>query len=194
MRELTGVLAALLLVFGLAACGASGGDDEADSTTTTDGSPSGGGDGDEADYVEAIASGLARNSSDEGELEVTAEQADCIAPEWVSIIGVDSFADAGASPADVADPDFAIPSLSLDVDQGLEMVDAFDTCDVDVYAQFLDVLSADLDDKQSACLEGELDQDRARQFLAEALTQEDLPSDLEATFEEIDKTCSLSEG
>lgn len=215
MRTLTRSAVALLLIAGLGACSSGGSDDDADRTTTTaeaegatsdpveetttteadEGTTTTSDDeaeGSEADYVEAIATSL--GTSDESGLVVTPEEADCVAPEWVDVIGVDTFVDAGVAPADVAEDTFTPDELGLDVDQGLELIDAFEGCDVDVYAQYFDVLSEGLDDTQKACLEGEFDQELSRQFLAEALTQPEPSAELEATLDDIDQTCQLSAG
>lgn len=216
MRRLAAPLTALVLVAALGACssdGSDGGDrttttasageatttSEAGTGTTADGDTTttegdGPVDGDADDYAAALQVGLTANAGEEGELDVTDEEAACVAPAWVEIIGVDTFTEAGTAPADLEESNFAFAELGLDDDQGLAMIDAFDDCDVDVLTQIRDVLSADLDATQTACLEAELDDDLARQFLAEALTKEDLSSDLADILDTIDEACNLSAG
>lgn len=193
------IAVAFAVVALLAACGASG-DDEADSTTsgpatsttTIDGSePSPA--GDEGDYADALVTGLASGELDAGQLVVTDDEARCIAPKWISIIGVDALVDAGVAPEDLEDNSFDFPALGLDTDQGGEMVDVFADCDVEVYDKLYQALSVDLDETQAKCLRKELDDDLARDFLVEALVNTDLPADLQDELDELDKTCKLSD-
>lgn len=212
MRRLVAPLAALALVALLGGCSSDGSDgaDEpatttaaesteagpsttaADGTTTTEGDEPAEGDAD--DYAAALAVGLTANAGEEGELDVTDEEAACVAPAWVDIIGVDAFVETGTAPAELEESNFVFADLELDDEQGLAMIDAFDDCDVDVLTQIRDVLSADLDATQAACLDTELDDDLARQFLAEALTKSDLSSDLADILDGIDQACGLSAG
>ncbi|QXC63378.1 hypothetical protein KSP35_11640 [Aquihabitans sp. G128] len=222
MRKLSATVGALLLVASLAACSGSGGSDGASSTTTkapageqattttagsdddgttttasgddetTTTSGGSGESGDAASYAASLAKGLASGDAASDELQVTDDEAACVAPKWIETIGVDALTSFGASPKDLEDPDFSFPDLKLDDEQGLAMIDAFVDCDVDIYGQFADVLSEDLDATQQACLEGELDEASTRQYLASALTKDEMSSDLIAKLQAIDATCNLS--
>lgn len=205
MRKLVYVLGALVLL-ATAGCGTSGGDEAGSSTTAeSGGATSTSGDSeptttagtssrDESDYADALATGLTSTGGSGKELELTATEAGCIAPEWVSVIGLKTITDTDLAPADLAAPDFAVSSLGLDIAQGKEMIDAFKTCKIDIYQRILGVLSANLDATKATCLEGRFDDKLAGQFLAESLTQQDLSSDLSDTLDAIDKACQLSAG
>lgn len=193
------------LVIALSACGASGGDDAAsttttaeetttsvdEATTTTEDAPSEPA-GDADAYAEGLAVGLASADEESGELVLTTDEAECVAPEWVDLIGVDTLAGADVAPEDLEDPDFQFSDLALDPETGGDMIDAFGDCDVDIISEFYETLSADLDDEQIDCLVDELGDDQARQFLIEALVQTDLSAELNDELERIDSVCQLS--
>jgi len=224
MRKITAGACALLLVGSLAACSGSGSDASPSTTTkapaagTTATTADGGGDevtttagadggettttdggsapagGTAIEYATQLAKGLSAGEKGSDELQVSAAQARCVAPKWVEAMGVDALTSSGTSPKDLADPDFDFPGLKLEPAQGLAMVDAFADCDVDIYVQFYAVLSKGLDATQKACLQGELDQATARQFLAESLTTADISAQLGTTLGTIEKACKLSAG
>ncbi|MCU1497536.1 MAG: hypothetical protein JWM47_1489 [Acidimicrobiales bacterium] len=200
MRKLTAALCVVLLIAGLAACSSNGASDS--STSTSDGPAEGttatteggsGVDGEAAAFTTALSEGLAAGDPDDGDLEVSEDEAACIAPQWIGTIGVDALVEGDVSPSDLEDPDFSFPGLGLGEDQGFDMIDAFVDCDVDIYEQFDDVVTEDLTDTQAACLRGEMDEDLARRFLAEAAIDDELSSGLEATLDAIDEKCKLSE-
>lgn len=201
MRSLTRSLVTLVLVAGIGAglssCGDDAGEGSDDTTSTTSqpeasttSSVESSGDVDAAAYEAAIVTSL--GSPRERGLVVTAAQAECVAPTWVEVIGVDTFTEAEVTPEDVAEASYTPNDLGLDADQGLALIDAFDECDVDLYGQYLALLSDGLDAEQTACLEGEFDEDLSRRFLADALTQPEPSAELEAVLDEIDETCQLS--
>ncbi len=211
MSTLPKALLALLLVLGLVACGDDDGGDEggdAEATTTTVAAAPGSGDGtgtsttaggadevaDEAAYADALAANLDAGRMADGQLEISAEQAGCAAPEWAAIIGVDAFTEADLTPADVAEPSFTPSEVRLEAEQGEAMVDALVECEIDVYDQYFDVVSDGLDAEQLACLRAEFDDDLARRFLGEALTQREPSAELEETLQAVDETCQLSAG
>lgn len=199
-------VAALLLA--LSACGASGGDDAAstttvaeettttadEATTTTEDGPTNSSepDGDASAYADGLAVGLTSGDEESGELVLSSDQAECVAPEWIDIIGVDTLTGADVTPQDLEDPDYQFTDLRLDADTGGDMIDAFGDCDVDIISEFYETLSADLDDEQVDCLVEELGDDQARQFLIEALVQTDLSAELNDELERIDSVCQLS--
>lgn len=192
------------LVLAVSACGASGSDDAAsttvaeetttsadEATTTTEGGPSES-DADADAYAEGLAVGLASADEESGELVLSSDEAECVAPEWVDLIGVDTLTGADVVPEDLEDPDFQFTDLGLDPDTGGDMIDAFGDCDVDIISEFYETLSADLDDEQVDCLVDELGDEQARQFLIEALVQTDLSAELNDELERIDSVCELS--
>ena len=212
-RSLVVLTAALSLV--LAACGSTSGGSDAGSDTTapaptsaettsksattsstapdqsTTSAPAGQG---AKAYGDALAKGLDSADPANGDLALDPKQSACVAPKWVSIIGVDTFVGKDVKPKELEDPDFAVRDLGLDLDQGRAMIDAFGDCDVAIYDEFLKSLAGDLSPTQVSCLKGELDEDLAKQFLAQSLTQSSLSADLNAKLDDIDKTCKLSEG
>lgn len=208
MRSTTRTFAAVALVLFVGACSSGGSDDTDPPTTTTEAgegtttstgpddepTTTGGGTdgGDEADYVEALANGLA-TQGDDSELVITEDQADCMAPAWVDIVTVETLVAAEAAPADLEDPDFSYTELGLSVEEGVALISAAMGCDVDLVGQFTEFLAQDLDPTQTACLEGELTDDLVERFLAEALVVEDPSIELEAEFDAVTATCGLED-
>lgn len=192
------------LVLAVSACGGSDSDGAAsttvaeetttsvgEATTTTGDGPSEGG-GDVDAYAENLAVGLASADEESGELVLSTDESECVAPEWVDLIGVDTLTGADVAPEDLADPDFQFSDLGLDPETGGDMIDAFDGCDVDIIDEFFETLSVGLDEEQVDCLADELGDDSARQFLIEALVQTDLSAELNDELERIDSACQLS--
>lgn len=60
------------------------------------------------------------------------DQLRCIATEWVSIIGVDRFEEAGASPEDIAGGSVTVADVGLDEPLAEELTDAMVVCGVDL--------------------------------------------------------------
>jgi hypothetical protein len=183
-------LVALLGLTALAACGDDDDSTEATtaattatvetsttgSTATTTGATSGSvGDASEEDYVAAVAATFTQGGEDD--LQLTDEQADCVAPKWIDTIGVDRLKDKGISPDDIGDDadDADISDLGLSEDEGGELYDAFAACDVDIRQQFVDSLAADEDvsEEAAACLDNAIDSDLLRRLIVTTLTQGD---------------------
>ena len=168
-------------------------DDEATTTTvdeaTTTTGPSGGADADA--FAASLALGLENGDESSGDISLDAEGAECVAPRWIDIIGVDTLDGAGFTPKDLEDSDFGFDDLKLDLDQGYEMIDVFADCDVDIRQEFLASVGSDLDSQQKTCLDGQLDPTLLRDLLANSLVTTDLPPDLESQFEKIGTTCKL---
>lgn len=166
----------VVLAAGALALAACGGDDD-------DG---GGGDvsDEEQPYVDAIAAQF--QTDDESELQLTGEQADCVAPRWVDTIGLDTFEEQAITPEDINDSsEDELSTLGLDESQGNELYDAFEACDVDVPALLIDSLAADseLDADTVTCIEDNLDADLVRRLMVAVVTQGDdaLTGDNEVT-------------
>lgn len=187
--------AAPLLVVG---CGSSGGDDKAsptteksdgakgesaDSTTTTedqteDTEPDDGDapvSGDAKAYVDAMAANLA-NSGEGDDLQLTEDQANCLAPRWVRTVGVDRFKEAGVSPQDIEDDsstiDFA--EIKLSESDANKMYDAFGACDVNLRDMMMESMAGD--DVPAAareCMEKVLTEDAIRKLMILGLTGQD---------------------
>lgn len=179
-------LVALLGLTALAACG-----DDDDSTaattvpvavstsgstaTTTGGTSESVGDASEDDYVSAVAATLTKSGEDD--LQLTQEQADCVAPKWIDTIGVDRLKDKGISPDEIGDDadDGDLSQLGLSEDEGGELYDAFAACDVDIRQEFVDSLSSDedLSEEAVACLDDAIDSDLLRRLMVTTITQGD---------------------
>ena len=104
-------------------------------------------------------------SGDEAELQLSSDQADCVAPRWVDAIGVDTFETQGVTPEEITDEsEDELPTLGLDEAQGNDLYDAFEDCDVDVPGLLLDSISpaATSTSRRGDCLEDALDSDLVR--------------------------------
>lgn len=203
MRKLLVSLLAILLMGAVASCGASGGSDASEKTTTTDGKTAttekdettttekkkGG--GDDGAYADAIATGLSGQS--DGEFVFNNSEAECVAPEWVDIIGTDTFESKSVKPADLEDPDFKFSSLGLDEGQASDMIDAIEGCDVDVVSELRDLIDADLDSDQKACAASELDDETIREVLEQSIYLDDPSTELQDELDRIDAKCGLSD-
>lgn len=161
----------------------------ADETTTAEGGSAPSGDADA--YATSLAIGLENAEGAEGDLKLSADEAECVAPTWVDTIGADTLSGQDVTPTDLEDPNFSFDELGLDLDQGYEMIDAFDGCDIDIYGEFLASIGSGLTPDQQSCLSEQLDQDLAREFLANSVVMSDLPPDLASQFDQISQTCQL---
>lgn len=130
-----------------------GPDEDPDTTTTTEpdddeqqGSP-------DQVYLDAMIESLQEGESDD--LSFTDAEAECLAPLWLETITVDAFREADITPEDLASDttDVDLEPL-LDQDQGIEMVEAFGTCGIDLEQIFLDGLTGEgsIEAGQVACL------------------------------------------
>lgn len=208
MPKLSSLLLAALLPVCVAACGASGGSDTktADKTTTTakrGSSPTtssgetttGGGtaSGSEDEYTKALAKEFTSGNESGGDLVFSQKQAECVAPRWVKIIGVDKFKEKDVAPSDLENTQFNFTKLGLTKDQATEMIDGVGSCKVNLYQKLLDVLGKNLDSTQQKCLKQNLGPATARQVLVEALYQDDPSSGLAAELQKLDEKCKLTD-
>lgn len=89
--------------------------------------------GDEAEYVEALATGLV--DLDEDDLPVTEDQAACIAPEWIDEVGVEALAGNDIAPGDLEDFELdEVFAPAIDRDTADAMVAAVVDCGIDLDA------------------------------------------------------------
>jgi len=176
MRRTVVVLAVGALAMSAAACGGDDDDDAGGGDVSAEAQP----------YVDAI--GAQFRTGDESELQLSQEQADCVAPRWVDAIGVDTFEAEGVTPEEITDEsEDELPTLGLDESQGNALYDAFEDCDVDVPALLLDsiVAGGDIDDATRDCLQDALDGDLVRSLMVAVVTQgDDALSEDEALAEE----------
>ncbi len=106
-----------------------------------------------------------------------AKAADCLAPRWVEIIGVEGFAAAGVAPDDFGDLDGGLERLGLDRATAEQMADAFDECDIDLRASAVAQFTADpaMTDEVKACIAEKVTLDAVKEGLIANLAGE--PSD-----------------
>jgi len=170
-----------LLTLSAAACGDdddSGGD--AATTTggasaTTSGSTGGTSGGDassatEDDYLAAIESQFTQTGDDS--LQMTDEQAGCVAPKWLDVIGVDRLKEQGITPDDVrSDTDNEkLSTLGLTEADGDKLYDAYGECDVDVREQFVKSVASSTEAAED-CLDDALSDDLLRRIFVTSVTK-----------------------
>ena len=172
------VLAVGVLALAIGGCG---GDDDDDVSE------------DEQPYVDAFVASA--SDADEDELQLSGEQAECFGARFVDIVGVDRLEEAGVTPEDFGDDsslDFS--EIGLSEDEGEDIYDSFEECDVDIRAEFLNSLDADgsLTEEDRECVEDAFDEDLIRRMLVTTFVQgedaleqdEELMSDVFAVFSE----------
>ena len=202
MKKRYSLLAALVLTAPLLATGcSSGGDDTGDKaavttddgSTTTDGGKDttttttkkdGGGkvnvSTEAAPYVKAMAASLSKSQND-GDLQMTPEQADCIAPRWVDTIGVDRFKEAGVTPEAIEKDDNAtdFKEFTLTKPEAEVMYDAFGQCNVNLRELMLESLAGDAEVPEAVrtCMEGVLTEKAIKKLMILGLTEGDTTVD-----------------
>ncbi len=171
-----------LLTLSAAACGDDDdkGGDAATTTagasaTTTGGSSAGGGDASgatEEEYLAAIEAQFTQGGSDS--LQMTEEQAKCVAPKWLDVIGVDRLKEKGVTPDQVrADTDNEqLAALGLTESEGNKMYDAYGECDVDIRAEFARSISASTEVDED-CISDAIDDDLLRRLFVTSATKGD---------------------
>lgn len=135
----------------------------------------------ERPYVDALVASM--RSGDEGDMVLTQEQAECVAPQWIDTIGVDALQDAGIEPEDIGDDSGTdLDELGLSEDQANALFDAFDDCDVDIAGEIIESLGGDegLSDEDRECLTEAFDEELLRTIVVagmvggeDALTQDE---------------------
>ena len=160
------------------------------SATTTGGSSASGGDASSAteeDYLAAIEAQFTASGPDS--LELTDEQAGCVAPKWLDVITVDKLKAQGVTPDDVrADTDNEkLATLGLSDADAEKMYAAFGECDVDVRAKVGEsmVASIEQDAEVEACVQDALTDDLVERIFVVSVTKGDagLEADEELTNE-----------
>jgi len=161
-------------------------------------STGGGGGGDDAvsdegkPYAESLSKNLTKGG--EGEIELSDEQANCIAPKWVNTMKPDRLKKAGIKPADLGSDDNTdmLARLKLSKDEGVALVDAFSDCGVNLKESFL-AADSDLTDDDRNCLNDAISDDLLKEVLVIGFTKgpgalsED--SDLAKEYEKAIKKC-----
>lgn len=175
------VVGALAFALVLAGCGGSDGDDgssdsdivlDSSSTVATTAVPVTPGTSDE--YADALVGSL---RADEAEVPLMDdEQAACVGPAWVDAVTPDRFGASGLRPSDVAGAAWAetVKQLTLTVEEAGALVDALDTCGVDVRRTLIDSArtmdGSPLEAEATACLERDLTEDLVDRYAAVGLS------------------------
>jgi hypothetical protein len=210
MRKLLTLLCVVVLAAVAAGCGSSGGSDstggdatttiKATTTTTTkadggssDGGSSDGGtaDGTAAEYEAAFATALSSGSVDNGNLVLPAAGAACVAPKYVEIITVDGLHKAGITVEDASDPGFSLSDAGIDEAQAQQVIDAFETCKVDIVSLFADGLSKGLTTEQQSCIAENVDPDLTKALLVKTFSTGKADTEFEAVLKDLTATCDL---
>jgi hypothetical protein len=205
MRKLPALLVALCLTGAVAGCS---GSSEGGSPGTTDGSKAttttakdGGKEPvvpvtttttsipKDLNLTEGLVFGLAGAADDD--LQLTQDEADCVGPKWIAVVGEDALRSARVTPESLAHSDIDFSSLSLTPQQGDALVAALGACDVDARQLMLRVLGAGQEERQQDCLEEEIDEALAERLLVAGLTGGRLPDALQAQLAAIDDGCGV---
>ena len=148
---------------------------EARVTTTTNGEPS----GDAQDYVDAL---VATIEGDEGEEVFEPGQVECLAGNFVDVIGVEALQAAGVSPEEFAQGNGSNfpPELGVDEAKANELYDQFAACEVDLVEVFTKAFSSGRGEataEQRACLDEVLTDENLRASFVADYLGEDLADD-----------------
>jgi hypothetical protein len=190
IRGAVAIAAVGLLTLSAAACGDD--DDTGSDATTTAASTSGttagttgdttagssGGDASSAtedDYLAAIEAQF--TSSGEDSLQMTDEQAKCVAPKWLDVITVDKLKEKDISPDDIrADTqNEKLADLGLSDADAEKMYAAYGDCDVDVRAEFARSVTASLgaDPDVESCVDDAISDDLLQRIFVVSITKGD---------------------
>ena len=108
----------------------------------------------------------------------TETQAECLAPAWVSAIGIDRFAAAGVAPDDIENFEVGLDAVDIPAEVADEMVADITDCGIDVRATVLSTFVAtdDLPDELSTCLDEAITTEVAEEvFRQQILGGDDVP-------------------
>lgn len=135
-------------------------------TTTTEGTGA-----DEQAYVDALASQIV--GRDDLGVPVTSDQADCIAPEWITTLDPDRLDEAGIYPETLAGREVVFEVLDelIGRPEATEMVAALTGCGIDLKVALATVLAANgnLTDDQVQCVVDALSDDYIAEVVAISL-------------------------
>jgi hypothetical protein len=210
MRSLARLTLALLLALtgALAACGDDGGgtdvgledregeerddpsedegqddqEDEGDEPESDD-DPDDGDEGDEPSADEGpFVDALAETFTSDPTTPMSDDEARCAAARIVGVIGLDRLEDAGFTPESFAGEDSELTTLGLSTDEGLEIIDAFDSCGFDFYEEIIAAFIADATDPDAAraCMEAVATPDEFRLFMARGFVEPGFEDSAEA--------------
>ena len=75
-------------------------------------------------------------------MTINREQAECLAPTWIEIIGVDRLQEEGITSDDSSELDVDFADLGLSEDEGNAMYDTFGECDIDFRELFISSMTS----------------------------------------------------
>lgn len=174
-RAMVMAVAAALLATAVAGCGVSGSDADPPAPTTTATATTLPLDADEApllsdtteaEYVEALAADLAAWEPGMGDLELTDEEAQCIAPRWVDALTVKALQQAGLIAEDMVN--FNIELLPIDEERGQTMLDSLVECGAEPALLVGELVAVSTTGAQRDCILDHIDPEQAEQVLVQA--------------------------
>jgi hypothetical protein len=135
-----------------------------------------------ADYLAAIE----RSLSSGDDLKTTPVQAECIAPRWLDVIGLDRLVEHDIAPADigddVSDDGSALSALGLSPTEGTALYDAFGACDVDIRQLFIELAAEGQSSDVVSCLDDALTPDLLQRLMVSSLLEEQPDDQLQSDF------------
>jgi hypothetical protein len=205
MRKLALLLCATTLALAAAGCGTSSGSDGSkDDTTTTeakatttadDGSTTTKGGGTDASditaeqYEAAFATAFSSGSREDGDLVMPKKAAECMAPLTVKALTVEDLHAAGITEEDASDPGFDPSDVGIDEQQARELVDAFSSCDFDIYTELALSLTVGLPDDVQQCAAQNIDLDLADDLMVTSFSSGQSDAQFEALITDLQKSC-----
>ena len=205
MRKATALVCVVLLAVAAAGCSSDSSDGADETTTTVDSkievdskitTTTRSGDVEPTkvtakEYTAALITGMTTGKAEQGDLVLTQDAADCVAPKFVEIMTVKRMNEAGLTAEDLTDPGFDATGLGLDEDEGAELVAAFGDCDFDIYGELASALTQGLPEEQQQCAAENIDHDQADAMLAKTFSTGSNDAEFEALINSLTEACDL---
>ena len=104
------------------------------------------------------------------DLDLTTEQATCVAKRWIDALDPDELRKSDVTPGDLDDAGGADAALEdADEEQAGRLFAAYDPCEVDVRAEFMRRVQADLTTADATCLEEGISDDMVRKVAVDEM-------------------------
>lgn len=212
MRKTLLLVCAALLAFAAVGCGTSGGSDADDTTTTTkadaattttkaddDTTTTEADDDDDVDptdvtgdeYIAAFVSGLTSGSREDGNLVLPQEAAECVAPLWLDAFTLEDLQAAGITVEDASDAGFDPADVGIDEQQALEVIDAFSSCDFDIYTELAMSLTVGLGSDVQECAAQNIDVTLADDLMVKAFSGGESDAEFDALLTQLQENCDI---
>lgn len=122
-------------------------------------------------YAQAIAKSFT-TKEDADDLVLDDKQGECVGNHIVDIVGVDTYKEAGITPADLEDTDAFAGDVEVTEKQANDVYDSFKKCKVDLHAALVESMAQDEETSDAAkkCLEGAMTEDVIRGLLVSTMT------------------------